>query len=72
MGVTSGWVGSSAKSETGEQWMGAAGTKLGLSKPFMMSQMVGRTMGCKIATEYYNGNPLTRLITGAQLALTGL
>ncbi|EOK3682959.1 hypothetical protein ACM5PK_004465, partial [Escherichia coli] len=26
MGVTSGWVGSSAKSETGEQWMGAAGT----------------------------------------------
>ncbi|HFG3849259.1 TPA: hypothetical protein ACGGPM_005145, partial [Escherichia coli] len=52
MGVTSGWVGSSAKSETGEQWMGAAGTKLGLSKPFMMSQMVGRTMGCKIATEY--------------------
>ena len=53
MGVTSGWVGSSAKSETGEQWMGAAGTKLGLSKPFMMSQMVGRTMGCKIATEYY-------------------
>ncbi|EOJ8872146.1 hypothetical protein ACM5A3_004788, partial [Escherichia coli] len=22
MGVTSGWVGSSAKSETGEQWMG--------------------------------------------------
>ncbi|EHV74698.1 putative receptor recognizing protein Gp38 [Escherichia coli DEC6E] len=33
--------------------MGAAGTKLGLSKPFMMSQMVGRTMGCKIATEYY-------------------
>ncbi|EPD6532631.1 hypothetical protein ACSC75_005169, partial [Escherichia coli] len=28
MGVTSGWVGSSAKSETGEQWMGAAGTKL--------------------------------------------
>ncbi|WP_349496371.1 hypothetical protein [Escherichia coli] len=26
MGITSGWVGSSAKSETGEQWMGAAGT----------------------------------------------
>ncbi|WP_340163418.1 hypothetical protein [Escherichia coli] len=22
MGITSGWVGSSAKSETGEQWMG--------------------------------------------------
>ncbi|EMR7383451.1 hypothetical protein WJ707_005000, partial [Escherichia coli] len=57
MGVTSGWVGSSAKSETGEQWMGAAGTKLGLGKPFMMSQMVGRSMGCKIATAYYKGNP---------------
>ncbi|GAB7740450.1 hypothetical protein [Escherichia coli] len=57
MGVTSGWVGSSAKSETGEQWMGAAGTKLGLGKSFMMSQMVGRSMGCKIATAYYKGNP---------------
>ncbi|EFF9979386.1 hypothetical protein BHJ02_005010, partial [Escherichia coli] len=53
MGITSGWVGSSAKSETGEQWMGAAGTKLGLDKPFMMSQMVGRAMGCKIETAYY-------------------
>ncbi|HFR2371789.1 TPA: hypothetical protein ACHVHB_003817, partial [Shigella sonnei] len=57
MGVASGWVGSSAKSETGEQWMSAAGTKLGLGKPFMMSQMVGRSMGCKIATAYYKGNP---------------
>ncbi len=36
--------------------MGAAGTKLGLDKPFMMSQMVGRAMGCKIETAYYKWN----------------
>ena len=53
MGVASGWVGSSAKNETGEQWMSAAGSKLGLGRPFMMSQMVGRSMGCKIATAAY-------------------
>lgn len=38
MRVASGWVGSSAKNETGEQCMSAAGTKLGLGRPFMMSQ----------------------------------
>lgn len=54
MGVASGWVGSSAKNETGEQWMSAAGSKLGLGRPFMMSQMVGRSMGCKIATAAYS------------------
>ncbi len=57
MGVASGWVGSSAKNETGQQWMSAAGSKLGLGRPFMMSQMVGRSTGCKIATAYYKGNP---------------
>ncbi|HFW5101919.1 TPA: hypothetical protein ACIBVA_003132 [Salmonella enterica subsp. enterica serovar Chester] len=54
MGVASGWVGSSAKNETGEQWMSAAGSKLGLGRPFMMSQMVGRSLGCKIATAAYS------------------
>ena len=44
MGVASGWVGSSAKYLTGEQWMSAAGKKLKLSTPFNMSQMVGRSM----------------------------
>ncbi|ECN0025513.1 hypothetical protein YM29_00580 [Salmonella enterica subsp. enterica serovar Typhimurium] len=53
MGVASGWVGSSAKNETGQQWMSAAGSKLGLGRPFMMSQMVGKSVGCKIATAYF-------------------
>lgn len=44
MGVASGWVGSSAKAVTGQEWMSVAGNKLKLSTPFNMSQMVGRSV----------------------------
>lgn len=43
MPVSSGWVGSSAVSNTGDRWMSAAGGKLRLPTPFWMSQMVGRS-----------------------------
>lgn len=38
-------VGSSAKAETGLASMKEAGVKLGLSVPFKMSQMIGKSMG---------------------------
>lgn len=42
--VSSGWVGSSAKNETGLSSMLEAGKKLRLTPPFYMSQMIGRTV----------------------------
>lgn len=40
-----GWIGSSAVTQTGQRWMGAAGESLNLSKPFWMSQMAGLPKG---------------------------
>lgn len=45
MAVTGKMVGSSAKAETGEKMMLSAGDKLGLKPKFMMSQMIGKSMG---------------------------
>lgn len=47
MAVTGPRVGSSAKAETGESSMKAAGAKLGLSVPFKMSQMIGKSVSIK-------------------------
>lgn len=44
MAVTGPMVGSSAKATTGEAWMAAAGAKLRMGTPFMMSQMIGRNV----------------------------
>ncbi|ASZ76506.1 hypothetical protein [Proteus phage PM2] len=44
MAVTGPRVGSSAKAETGLASMKAAGAKLGLSVPFKMSQMIGKSV----------------------------
>ncbi|AUM58373.1 tail fiber adhesin [Proteus phage phiP4-3] len=47
MAVTGPRVGSSAKAETGLASMKAAGAKLGLSVPFKMSQMIGKSVAVK-------------------------
>lgn len=43
MAVTGPMVGSSAKNETGKEWMSQAGTVLRMTIPFMMSSMIGRS-----------------------------
>lgn len=43
MAISSGWVGSSAVSETGQRWMSAAMEAVRLSRPAYMSAMVGRS-----------------------------
>lgn len=43
MAIKSGWVGSSAVSETGERWMSAAMQAVRLGRPAYMSAMVGRS-----------------------------
>ncbi|HBV0031611.1 TPA: receptor-recognizing protein [Escherichia coli] len=43
MAISSGWVGSSAVSETGERWMSAAMQAVRLGRPAYMSAMVGRS-----------------------------
>ncbi|MBI1009111.1 receptor-recognizing protein [Escherichia coli] len=43
MAIQSGWVGSSAVSNTGERWMSAAMQAVRLSRPAYMSAMVGRS-----------------------------
>lgn len=47
MAVKAGWVGSSAKAETGKAWMGDARVALRLSRAGWMSQMVGRSVEVK-------------------------
>lgn len=60
MAVASGWVGSSAKSETGEQWMSAAATKLRITaRPFMMSAMVGQSVERNVAYSIGANNSYT-------------
>ncbi|AKA62103.1 distal long tail fiber assembly catalyst [Proteus phage vB_PmiM_Pm5461] len=56
MAVTGPRVGSSAKKETGESSMKAAGAKLRLSTPFKMSQMIGRSVKGLIYTLDLNTN----------------
>ena len=41
MAVQAGWVGTSAKSETGKAWMGEARLELRLPKAGWMSEMIG-------------------------------
>lgn len=43
MSIQSGWVGSSAVSETGQRWMSAAMQAVRLGRPAYMSAMVGRS-----------------------------
>lgn len=43
MAISSGWVGSSAVSETGQRWMSAAMQAVRLGRPAYMSAMVGRS-----------------------------
>lgn len=43
MAISSGWVGSSAVSETGQRWMSAAMEAVRLGRPAYMSAMVGRS-----------------------------
>ena len=71
MSVSSGWVGSSAKAETGEQWMSAAATKLRITKrPFMMSEMIGRSVEINQSLEIFANNAYTNAsLTAAAQAL---
>lgn len=43
MAVQAGWVGSSAKAETGKEWMGDARVALRLPKAGWMSEMIGKS-----------------------------
>lgn len=86
MAVGSGWVGSSAKAETGEEWMSAAATKLRITaRPFNMSQMVGQSVEISqsltvAANNAYANATLTaaasalanRSITNLTITVTGL
>ncbi|MEB7712336.1 receptor-recognizing protein [Kluyvera cryocrescens] len=86
MAVASGWVGSSAKAETGEAMMSAAATKLRITaRPFMMSAMVGQSVEISQAltvganTAYANtaltaaANALAnRAITNLTITVTGV
>lgn len=57
MAVTGPWVGGSAKAETGERWMKEAGAKLRLGIPFMMSDMIGRSVfNFSLTVQYRNWN----------------
>lgn len=48
MAISKPWVGSSAKNETGKSSMKDAGTALKMGTPFMMSQMVGKSMSSPV------------------------
>ncbi|WP_407204806.1 receptor-recognizing protein [Enterobacter hormaechei] len=43
MTINSGWVGSSAVSETGQRWMSAAGRSVRVGAPFWMKTLVGKS-----------------------------
>ncbi|HBL9113083.1 TPA: receptor-recognizing protein [Enterobacter hormaechei] len=43
MAIGSGWVGSSAVSETGQRWMSAAGSAVRVGTPFWMGTLVGKS-----------------------------
>ncbi|HDJ1984853.1 TPA: hypothetical protein PPS74_004945, partial [Salmonella enterica subsp. enterica serovar Concord] len=43
MTINSGWVGSSAVSETGQRWMSAAGRSVRVGTPFWMRTLVGKS-----------------------------
>lgn len=59
MAIVGPWVGWSARTETGEPWMAAAGAVIKLGTPFYMSQMVGRSKELRIvlAGSDHNFNP---------------
>lgn len=46
--VSGGWVGSSAVNETGQRWMSAARTTLGLGAAGWMSELVGKSKSSKM------------------------
>lgn len=50
MAIVGPWVGSAAKAETGEAWMAAAMEKLKISRPALMSSMIGKSQGASITT----------------------
>ncbi|BAQ22925.1 tail fiber adhesin [Edwardsiella phage PEi20] len=64
-----GWIGASAVSETGERWMAQAGAKVGLSTPFWMSSLAGRSANCMVATAQYMRQAAT--VWGANTTASG-
>lgn len=61
MAISSGWVGSSAVSETGQRWMSAAMQAVRLGRPAYMSAMVGRSKEIHysiVASNSYNKDTL--------------
>lgn len=43
MAINGTWVGSSAKSETGKEWMSQAGSEVKVGTPFWMSSLIGKS-----------------------------
>lgn len=68
MAVGSGWVGSSAVTETGQRWMSAARTALRLSTAGWMSEMVGKSKEFVInvtANDNYDRDTLVNAMSAA-------
>lgn len=48
MAIKGPWVGSSAKAETGQSWMIAAGAAVRVGTPFMMSSLIGKSKSIQV------------------------
>ncbi|ARB05809.1 hypothetical protein fHeYen901_36 [Yersinia phage fHe-Yen9-01] len=71
MAIVGPWVGSSAKAETGQAWMAAAGTALRMTTPFNMSAMIGKATEVRIVFTASNHNMNPNVLVNMIQAATG-
>lgn len=66
MAIKGPWVGSSAKAETGQSWMAAAGATVKLQPAFWMSNMVGKSKAVQVyinsSDHNYNADKLLNAV----------